>query len=286
MSQSSALVDRLRQPEHTGKNRCRPCTVLNVVTAAAAAGAVGVLSVEVGVAVFALSVLVIYLRGYLVPYTPTLTAYLPEPVLRALGKEPAPSEDRTRRAVDDLEQEREQRVVVDQFLTDIGAVERADAGPSDLRLTDRFREHVDAYTAESDDCSVTTERIAALFDADPAEVSEKDRDYPAYEVGVRIRKWPSDAALDVDLATDAALGEWTERWEEVPVEQRVETLALLRTCRTDCPTCGGRLGETSETVESCCVTVERYAFRCEDCGVHLREHGDPTELSGKGLTGS
>lgn len=288
MSQSSVLLDRLRQPEHTGENRCQPCTVVNVVIAAAVAGVLALVAVEAGVVVFALSVLVIYLRGYLVPYTPTLTAkYLPEPVLRALGKEPEPaSADRAWRAIEKLEREREANVVVDRFLLNAGAVEHADTESGDLRLTDRLKERVDTRLAELGEEPVTTERIAALFDADPAEVSRKDREYPAYEVGIRIRKWPSDAALKADIATDAALTESTDRWGTVPVEQRMEMRALLRTCRTDCPMCGGDLIETSETVESCCVDVDRYAFRCEVCGVHLAEHGDPTELSGKGLTGS
>jgi hypothetical protein len=286
MSQSSALVDRLRQPEHTGENRCRPCTVVNVAIAAAISGVLALLAVEVGVVAFVVSVLVIYLRGYLVPYTPTLTTkYLPEPGLRALGKEPEHA-DRTWRAIEKLEQEREQDIVVDQFLIDIEAIERSDPGSNGLQLTEGFKEHVDAYVAETADEPVTVERIAALFDADPSEVSKKDREYPAYEVGFRIRKWPSEAALDVDIAADTALEESTERWREVPIEQRREMLRLLRTCRRDCPVCGGDLAKTSETVKSCCVNVERYAFRCEDCGVHLREHGDPTELSGKGLTGS
>jgi len=285
MSQSRAPLDRVRRPEYTGENRCQPCTVVNVVLAAVIAGGLALVAVELGVVAFALSLAVIYLRGYLVPYTPTLTTrYLPEPVLQALGKEPAPEPayaDVTWEAVEKLDAERERGVVTDVFLDDVDAVEEAGEKKT---LTPAFREYVDAYLDSLADESVTEETVAALFDADPADVTRKDREYPAYEVGIRIRKWPSETALDADLAANAALAEWTERWATVPVEQRAEILALLRSAMDTCPACGGHLSETSDTVESCCVTVDRYAYRCEDCGVHLREHGDPTELSGKGLT--
>lgn len=287
MSQSRPLLDRLRQPEYTGANRCQPCTIVNVVLAGAIAGGLALVAVELGVVAFALSLAAIYLRGYLVPYTPALTTqYLPEPVLQALGKEPAPEpadRDVTWEAVEKLEAERERGVVTDVFLQDVDAVEETDG---EMVLTPAFREHVDAYLGALADESITEETIATLFDADPEDVTRKDREYPAYEVGIRIRKWPSEAALTVDLAGNAALAEWTNRWATVPVEQRAEILTLLRSARQSCPVCGGHLSETNDTVESCCVNIDRYAYRCEDCGTHLREHGDPTELSGKGLTGS
>lgn len=289
MSQSQAPLDRFRRPEHTGENRCQPCTVVNLVLAVALAGAVAVVAVELAVGVFALSLAVIYLRGYLVPYTPTLTTrYLPEPVLRALGKEPAPEgayTDTTWDAVEKLRDQRENAVDVDQFLLDIEAVRPAPGDDErEYLLTDTFGQRVAAHAEERE--PIESAAIAALFDADVADVTRKDREYPAYEVGVRIRKWPSEAALRSDVATHRAMDEWTERWHDVPVEQRSEILELLRTCHTACPDCGGPLSETSETVESCCVNIDRYAFRCEDCGVHLRESGSPTELDGKGLTGS
>lgn len=289
MSQSLSLLERLRRPEHTGENRCLPCTVVNVVIAAVVSGAVAVVAVPAAVAVFALSLVAIYLRGYLVPYTPTLTTrYLPEPVLQALGKEPTPEHafaETTWDAVEKLENERENSVDVDDFLLDIEAVEPADeADDRKYRLTEAFGERVETHLEAVD--ALDEDTVAALFDADVDDVTEKDREYPAYEVGFRIRKWPSETALRSDVATHRAMDEWTERWLDVPVDQRAEILELLRTCHTACPDCGGALSETNETVESCCVNIEKYAFRCTDCGVHLRETGSPTELDGKGLTGA
>lgn len=98
------LTDKLRRPEYTGENRCLPCTVINLAIAVAAAVLTGVLFAGLGVStagrvvagglVLIGSVAAVYLRGYLVPGTPTLTKrYLPRPVLRLFGKAPEP--DRT-----------------------------------------------------------------------------------------------------------------------------------------------------------------------------------------------
>lgn len=90
-------TDALERPEHTGENRCGACTVANVCIAVALGSwvvAAGVLvraplaGVAAGGGVFVVSLLAVYLRGYLVPRTPTLTErYLPERVLRLFGKE-------------------------------------------------------------------------------------------------------------------------------------------------------------------------------------------------------
>ncbi|MFB6159704.1 MAG: hypothetical protein ABEJ61_00830, partial [Haloferacaceae archaeon] len=68
------LFDRVRRPEYTGENRCVPCTVVNLVIAAALALVVarGVAAVRpwptaalAGAAAGILAGLVVALRGYL-----------------------------------------------------------------------------------------------------------------------------------------------------------------------------------------------------------------------------
>ncbi|HET7324840.1 MAG TPA: hypothetical protein VFJ06_10950, partial [Halococcus sp.] len=82
-------VDRFRRPEYTGANRCTPCTVVNLLIAVVVTGAVALLVPEVAILAFIIFVGTIYLRGYLVPGTPSLTKqYLPARVLRLFGKQP------------------------------------------------------------------------------------------------------------------------------------------------------------------------------------------------------
>jgi len=282
--QSLPGLDRVRRPDHTGENRCWPCTAVNVALAGVASGVVATQTVPVAAAAFGLSLAVIYVRGYLVPYTPTLTArYLPAAVLSAFGKEPASA------SVTDLgaglDERQANAVDVDAFLTEHDVVASSGEGGSDRqRLTDGFLEALREQLAALDDADVDEAAVAALFDAD--ESSDLGREYPAYEVGVRVRKWPSRAAIRTDVATHRVLAESTDEWADVPVDQRETVFGRVRRLLPACPDCGGRLAETSESVESCCINVEQYAVRCEDCGAHVREYDDPTRVANKGLTGA
>lgn len=98
------LTDKMRRPEYVGENRCLPCTAVNLVIAAIAAVAASFLLAALGVStgvhaavggfVFGVSVVAVYLRGYLVPGTPTLTKrYLPLWALRLFGKATGPERD-------------------------------------------------------------------------------------------------------------------------------------------------------------------------------------------------
>ncbi len=63
-------VVQLRQPAYTGSNRCWPCTLLNGGLLFGFAMTVAIVSIEAAIAVVLIGVVVITLRGYLVPYTP------------------------------------------------------------------------------------------------------------------------------------------------------------------------------------------------------------------------
>ena len=67
---SRATSIDLRRPEHTGENRCWPCTAVNVVLVAVAAAAVAVASVPVGAVGAVAGLALVWLRGYVVPGTP------------------------------------------------------------------------------------------------------------------------------------------------------------------------------------------------------------------------
>ena len=63
-------LDAVRRPEYTGPNRCWPCTTLNAVLLGFGVVAVGVASVPVALAAAAVGAATLWLRGYIVPYTP------------------------------------------------------------------------------------------------------------------------------------------------------------------------------------------------------------------------
>lgn len=85
------VVEALHQPEYTGDDRCEPCTILNLAIAAILSSLIARKSKLGGVLALGCSIGLIYLRGYLIPGTPTLTKrYLPPEILRWFGKDPEP----------------------------------------------------------------------------------------------------------------------------------------------------------------------------------------------------
>ncbi|MXV60799.1 hypothetical protein GS429_01670 [Natronorubrum sp. JWXQ-INN-674] len=304
-SQIVAIIDRLRQPEHTGENRCVPCTAVNVVLALVASAVVAVRSRRLASLTVGVSLLAIYLRGYLVPGTPALTSrYLPDEVLAAFDKGPreprtgttiemddadeATETGRSNEAddeeklayVDEIERQRENAVDPEQFLLDVEAVGPCDHA-DDLCLTDAFADRVEDELDRHRGTTADDETIADLFDVEEGAVTIKDRDYPAAKIGRRVHKWPADAALVADVAVHHALREQTDRWEAVPRGQRLELLEVLRSFLETCPDCGGTITLGEETTESCCRSYEVLALECVDCDAPLLEF-DPTEIGGVG----
>lgn len=283
--QVETLLERVRKPEYTGENRCLPCTLLNVAIAVVASALVALVAPGVAVVVFVGSALAIYLRGYLVPGTPTLTErYLPDRVLARFDRHPASDEDGTQwETLEKLEQQRRNAVDPEQFLLEEGIVEPCG---EDLCFTDEFAALLDSRVARYRDEPVARETVADIFGLEPEEVSFEDREYPAIKVSRRIRKWPGDAALAADAATHEALCDRTERWMDVPFEQRVGILESLRSFHVRCPLCSGDVYLGSDTVESCCRSYEVRALACADCAEPLLEfdpEGVETRETDKGF---
>lgn len=246
-------LDRLRRPEYTGENRCFPCTAVNLVVAAALSALIGIASPIGGVAVAGLSLAAIYLRGYLVPDTPTLTErYLPDRVLDWFDEPPEAEIDA------DLDPESQ--------LLAVGAVEpRGD----DLRITDEFRR---AWEASVEDVRGNlAERAAAILDIEDPGVEERANAAVVTDGGTEVARWPSAAALLADVAAIPLLRRRTTDWTELSRAEQGQLLAGLRIFVEECPDCGGDLAFSEERVESCCRTREVVTYDCADCGARITE---------------
>ena len=255
-TRDESLVDRLRQPEYTGENRCVPCTATNTVIAVVLSVAAGLVFPPAGVAVFAVSVAAIWLRGYLVPGTPELTKrYFPDPLLDLFGKAPGPEIAET-----DLNPE--------ETLLELGAIEPHE---NDLRATPAFS---DLWDAEIESVRADTEaRVAGLLDLDESSVSlaERGNAYVVRDDEVEVARWPSRAALVADLAAIPLLRDRAGDWEELGRVEQGQLLAGLRVFLDSCPDCDGPLSFGQETVESCCRTAEVITYDCDDCGARVME---------------
>jgi hypothetical protein len=305
------VVDDLKQPEYTGENRCEPCTVLNLVIAAVVGSLIARKSRLGGLLAIAVSVALIYLRGYLVPGTPTLTKqYLPPEVLRWFGKEPdpavasglsatdsTPTPDATGSApssTDSTGRSRESGDVATFDETDVAATEGEDdhaivdletffldhdvlepcSDRDDLCLTDAFET---AWFDEIEPLDESGVDVAAAvdafgFEADPDEFELETRDEThILKAGARGAGRWPSRA---GLIADVAASRALETWIDDWDAYDPETKGeVLNSLRMFLETCpsGGDVEMGEEVVESCCTSHQVIAVTCEETGERLFE---------------
>lgn len=262
------VIEAFSQQEYTGENRCLPCTAVNLVIAALATvvAAVAVLKVSTpdaaataGVAVAGLSLLAIYLRGYLVPRTPTLTTrYLPSRVLTAFGKEPMIATGGNG----------EDGVDAEGILVEAGALEKCVDG-EDLCLTDQFR----TAWHEQIEANPAGDRLLAQLGIDCEDVTTDARGdgFRVFAGGNYVGTWESAAAFDADSAAAPVLADSLSEWTDLSTRERSQVLSGLRLFVDRCPSCRGSTQFGSETADSCCTNQNVMAVTCGDCGARLFE---------------
>ncbi|SEL78061.1 hypothetical protein SAMN04488691_10812 [Haloferax larsenii] len=309
------VVESLHQPEYTGENRCEPCTVLNLVIAGLLGSLVARKSKLGGLVAVGVSIGLIYLRGYLVPGTPTLTKqYLPPTVLEWFGKDPEPNlasgfgstttesastagsqaTSNSESASPASPEEPSEPVVDERDETDSAQDAPGDdleaffmnhdilepcADSDDLCLTDDFE---DAWTDETEalvDTDLTAEKVADAFGIDESdqtfELITNDEARILKSETASLGQWPSRAALIADVAASRVLQSRILGWNEFAPEERGPILNSLRMFLETCPTTGGDIQLGEEVVESCCSSHKVIAVTCEDSGERLFEHPLP-----------
>ncbi|SDF52880.1 hypothetical protein SAMN04488067_105105 [Halorubrum xinjiangense] len=269
----SSFVSGLRRSDHTGENRCWPCTVVNVALVGVAGAALGaVVTPSVGVAVAVGGLALVWLRGYLIPgtprFAPPLVAAVPggetlfdKPPRGAdeppngggsLGTESAPADP------EDL---------LDR-LVETGVLE---VGGDTVAPTAAFDER---WRAEMDRLrDGTTEKLAraALAISPAAEARTIDDDWIALgpeDGGVTDETWLSRPVAIAELAGYRAT--------EPHLDDDETRLAAARTNRLfldSCPDCGTALERGTDM--SCCGghtgagDEPSETLVCPDCEVRL-----------------
>ena len=286
MTGALELLDRVRQPAHTGENRCLPCTVVNVAFAVALAVGVSLVWFPAGAATLVASLVAIALRGYLVPGTPALTKrYLPDRVLRRFAKAPTTSaaagafpENRERTGDPDAADDRQSESATDRtrdatvpesILWEAGVlVERAD----DVEIAPWFRENFREAAGEARDEDLG-ESLATVVgvDADDLELESYGQQISASVDGREVGAWISRAALIADVATGQVLADAVASWDELDVGTRGRALSASRNVLDVCPLCDGHVRPEDQVAESCCFDVHVISIRCQDCDALLFE---------------
>lgn len=249
------VIGQLRQPAYTGRNRCVPCTVVNLAIGGGLSLVGWTIEPSIGIATAAASMLLIYFRGYLVPGTPRLTKrYLPARVLGWFDKRPSPA----------------QTVDVERFLTGGGVVVE---GTRDLELDPEFREAWYDRMRSVAGRRLDTERVATLFEVPEAEITlnEYDEAVAVNSDGVRIAQWESGAAFVADIAAADTLDGHHPEWSVLSVPEQTQVLGALRLFLDRCPTCGGAVMMGEAVTGSCCRSIDVIETTCQACGSRLFE---------------
>lgn len=269
-----SFVDRYRRVEYTGENRCLPCTVTNTLIAILGGLLVGVgvfavnQSVPIAVVAGGLAMLAglvqIWLRGYLVPGTPTLTKrYFPPWLLELFGKESVPKDDPT--------QDEDQQLNVERPLMEVGALQFDETG-EDFELTESFarvwRDAIEDVQSEDD----LPTRIESAFGVDGSVTIENGDQATLVRLDQQmIGSWESRAAMIADVASWDVLADRHEGWEDLSPGERAQLAGGLRLYIDQCPVCDGPTSFDTETTTSCCSEYEVATVSCEECSARLFE---------------
>lgn len=247
-------ADRLRRPEHTGENRCLPCTALNAAIVAVAATAISRRNRPLGVLALALGVALVWLRGYVVPGTPRFAPKLVDPLPVEFDHESAAGVESGSLA-DDRDPEDMMRALVE------AGVIVPDG--EQLFLDDAFRTAWEGRMADLRELSgeelagrtaaVSHDSVEGAFHGERVLLAG-DRD-----------AWLSPAVAIAETAAVETLADWG-----LSRDLRVQAAEPLRTFVRTCPVCGGRVTDT--TLRNCCGgpggvsgDPERAVRACADC---------------------
>ena len=254
---SATIIDRMRQPEYTGANRCMPCTVTNIVIALVFAAVIGSMSLLGGAVFLLFSFSAIAMRGYLVPGTPTLTKrYLPDRIHRLFGH-PDPQAD------GDAE-------FLERTLLEWGVLEPC-AEEDDVCLAESYDDLVWDRIRDVRAEGMDEAAIATIFDAEPENIRMIPGTPPQVRYNAGRTRWPSEAALLADVAMAHVLADQVPEWHETHLKQRGPMLAGLRPFLEACPACDGPVALDEKIVESCCRRDEVVRIQCSECEATIFE---------------
>jgi hypothetical protein len=233
-----------------------PCTVVNLVIAAVLSVTVGFfLSGLAGGVTLVLTVGAIYLRGYLVPGTPTITArYFPGWLL-ALFK--SADDNETAEELDDA----------DEFLRTVGVLETS-TGDGGVHVSDPFRETWRERMDELRTEPIQPADVATVIDVPPAETTQ--RGPLQFQVGdQQAVQWESPAKMVADLAAGSELEKRSQRWETLDPAVRPEVLDRLRLAAERCPLCDEPLDVEDHQIGCCGRSTSMRQVRCDNCSTTL-----------------
>jgi len=273
-------LDAIRRPEHTGDRRCWPCTLVNVVAVLGTALVLARRCRGLAVGLALVGSALVWLRGYVVPYTPAFAprlvtasplpddwfhtgeAYPATPADAPSSASDAPPAPGSLGGTDAADGEETLGVLVDA-----SAVAADDAG---VRLTPAFEEQWHAEMASLADAD--TETLAAAVgevvpDLSASVVDGVDDEWVVLGDGTPEETWLSRPVAIAELAAVRMLD------GTVPTDVARLAAAPLRMFLSTCPDCGTPVVES--TTVACCggyttpLSEPKDVLACPDCQLRL-----------------
>ncbi|MFB6250670.1 MAG: hypothetical protein ABEI27_03105 [Halobellus sp.] len=272
---NSSVIDGLRQPEHTGENRCWPCTVVNVGILGVVAGALATVSAAFAVLAAAVGLLVIGVRGYLIPGTPR---FAPALVARIPGGEALfhDAPDRRSNSLSSDQPGAEQSGAADDEETTSTETEQTDDGAlAEAPAADALLERLDdaGVLRAGEETVAPTASFEERWHAEMDDLSEKDTEVLA------------DVALEISPATDSRVVQQDgETWIALSSEadHALEETWLTRPI-VIAEVGGTRAAEdfvdSESTAFAAAQTCRVFLEACPDCGTTL-EYGNDASCCG------
>ncbi|MFB6184635.1 MAG: hypothetical protein ABEI96_08790 [Haloarculaceae archaeon] len=271
MSEPS-LLSSVRRPEYTGERRCWPCTIVNLgVLCLLVAVLWAATTAAVALPVGAVGVAVVWLRGYLVPYTPSFAPRLVGalPGGEALFHEGTAVPERADSlgdAADGPDGEALLETLVEAGVLDVVGEQVIPAADFETAWHDEMSRLADRPTVALADV------VDAVADAgDVRVVAEDGQEWVALGgegVGVVAETWLTRPVAIAEVGAVRAL----EAHVDDPTVRRTAA-STLRTFLESCPDCGTTLQEGTEV--DCCGgyngdrEVPAETLVCPHCGVRL-----------------
>lgn len=270
-----AFLGRLRAPEYTGSNRCRPCTLLNGMVIGVSIGVVLLVLRELGVAwlpsigislvLSVVGVAALYLRGYVVPGTPELTArYLPAAVRARLGKDGSGAADPDGNTPS----------------ARLAAADILDFPDPDepMGVTATFREEVNRLATQMEDLDAADAIFGDMLAIPTTELWRREFGGACKILagGKLVGKWTSSARYQSQMAMVAAVRDRIDEWAELPPSERVELVAEVRRRDQGCQECDAPL---TIVRTSCCGGTAVTRLECERCDTVDAEYRAPGAAS-------
>ncbi|WP_222918484.1 hypothetical protein [Natrinema sp. SYSU A 869] len=268
----------IRRPEYTGDNRCWPCTVTNGVLLTIG---VGVLTIAgrrtVAAAVAVIGIVAIWLRGYLVPYTPRFAPRLVTALPFGFvdhgdhtGRDAGSLSDTGIATDETAETDVPTGEAVVTALLEVGVV--VPAG-EELALDESFRDEWHRKMARLRDLGFAGLAAEANDLTDPSIDVRVGRDWRGRDSAIRLE---GDGGRSVSFGEAVAVAELAAaRALESRIDDEAIRLAAgrpLRSLLDRCPRCDGDLTVSRST---CCGEVTPIGSTpaerliCPDCDVRL-----------------